>query len=148
MNWGTSGGRWYLWITSSPLDLYNICKEKARKIFSSPIYRLWIGKLFLKNLISRWCSAGIKLWVHRATYTIISGGWSEGGHRAEIGNVRVFPKSTHITQLFAVDLCLLLYWRVGHWSEFGLIRMLFVGVLKEDKKIFVENTYEVFFKCW
>lgn len=43
-----------------------------------------------------------------------AGGRSEGGHRAEIGNVRVFPKFTYITQLFAVDLCLLLYWRVSH----------------------------------
>lgn len=146
MNWGTSGGRWYLWIISSPLDLYNICKGKERKKCNSPVYRLWIEKLYLFKkpdfqVIFCWNKV-VNAHSHPHNYFwsgLRAGGWSGGGHRAEIGNVRVFPKFTYITQLFAVDLCLLLYWRVGHWSEFGLIRMLFVGVLKEHTKIFVEN---------
>lgn len=45
-----------------------------------------------------------------------------------------FSRFTYITQLFAVDGCLLLNWRVGHLGKFGLIRVLFVGVLEGDNK--------------
>lgn len=87
--------------------------------------------------------ACVCVYAHTFTYTFISGVLLKLDDKTKVAKVQkliisecsnMFSKFTYITQLFAIDLCLLLYRRVSHLSKFGLIRMLFVGVLKEDKK--------------